>query len=62
MLAIDLPYAAVTDRSVFERFASQTIPRVYVVDRAGKVAAVFVEKVDEAVLRAELQAIATPLK
>lgn len=56
--ALSLPYAAVSDRSVYELFASQTIPRIYVVKRQGKVTAVFVEKVDEAALRSALEAVA----
>lgn len=56
--ALSLPYAAVSDRSIYELFASRTIPRIYVVNRRGKVTAVFVEKVDESTLRSALQAVA----
>jgi len=51
---LTLPYSAQTDRTVYERFAKRTIPRVYVVDGTGKVRFVGLEKVSKRKLRKAL--------
>lgn len=48
---LTLPYSAQSDKAVYLRFATRTIPRIYVVDEAGIVAATFVEKTSSRKLR-----------
>lgn len=40
---LSLPYSAQSDRAVYQRFARSVIPRVYVVDRTGRIQGIFVE-------------------
>ncbi len=42
---LSLPYSAQPDKTVYQKFAWQTIPRIYVADAAGMVRYVFVEQV-----------------
>lgn len=53
---LSLPYSAQTDRTVYARFATRTIPRVYVSDASGTVRTVFVEKASMKKLRAAIAA------
>lgn len=41
---LSLPYSAQPDKTVYQKFARQTIPRIYVADAAGIVRSVFVEQ------------------
>lgn len=42
---LSLPYSAQPDNTVYQKFARQTIPRIYIADAAGTVRYVFVERV-----------------
>lgn len=59
--SLTLPYSAQTDRSVYNLFASATIPRVYVTDADGIVRSVFVEAMGEESLRQAIVAAQTIL-
>ena len=43
--SLTLPYSAQEDKKVFKLFAEKTIPRVYLIDRSGKINYAFKEKV-----------------
>ncbi len=52
---LTLPVAPQADRSVFDRFARRTIPRIYVADASGTVSDVFAGKVSLRKLRRALR-------
>lgn len=49
--ALTLPYSPQPDKAVYNLFATQTIPRVYVSDASLTVRSVFVEKTTEKALK-----------
>lgn len=52
---LTLPVSSQPDRTVYELFASRGIPRVYVVNPAGRVHALFSERVDAGALRQAIE-------
>lgn len=54
---LTLPYSSQEDRTVYNLFATQTIPRVYVADASLTVRSVFVEKASEKALRKAISAL-----
>lgn len=54
---LTLPFSPQSDRMVYNLFATQTIPRVYVADASLIVANIFVEKVSEKSLRKAIQSL-----
>lgn len=52
--SLTLPYSAQPDASVYSLFALRTIPRIYVSDAAGVVRHMFIENINEEILRQNL--------
>lgn len=52
---LTLPYSPQSDRTVYNLFATQTIPRVYIADASLTVTSIFVEKVSERSLRKSIE-------
>lgn len=54
---LTMPYSAQSDKSVYELFATSTIPRIYVSDASGTVCRYFVERMSQSDLTAVLDSL-----
>ena len=54
---LTLPYSAQEDKAVYNKFATSTIPRVYISDSSGTVRNVYVERVDLSTLQTALNEV-----
>lgn len=54
---LSLPYSAQNDRSIYEKFATGVIPRIYVSDASGTICRYFVERMSEKDLRSVLDSL-----
>lgn len=52
-----MPYSAQSDKSVYELFATSTIPRIYVSDASGMVCRYFVERMSQSELTEVLDSL-----